>query len=56
MKQYLSIQSSVIMIVREDQEVGNAIAKMKPVMLEAPDSMFAKDVEQIAGKIIESNT
>jgi flagellar biosynthesis protein FlhG len=56
MKQYLSIESSVIMIVREDREVGNAIARMKPVMLEAPASMFSKDVEQIAIKIFESNT
>ncbi len=55
MKQYLSIQSSVIMIVREDQEVGNAIARMKPIMLEAPASTFSKDIEQIAKNIFESN-
>jgi flagellar biosynthesis protein FlhG len=48
MNQYLSIKSSIILTVREDAAVGTAVARLKPVLLEAPNSVFAKDIEMIA--------
>lgn len=48
MNQYLSIKSSIILTVREDAAVGTAVARLKPVLLEAPNSLFAKDIEMIA--------
>ena len=48
MNQYLCIESSVIMSIREDPAVGVSIARLRPVMLEAPNSRFAVDIEQIA--------
>jgi flagellar biosynthesis protein FlhG len=48
MNQYLSIKSSIILSVHEDPSVGIAVAKLKPVLLEAPRSLFAKDIEWIA--------
>ena len=48
MNQYLSIKSSIILTVREDAVVGTAVARLKPVLLEAPNSLFAKDIEMIA--------
>ena len=53
MKQYLSIESAVIMTIREDDAVGNAIARMKPIMVEAPDSPFCRDIEEIASRLCE---
>ena len=53
MKQYLSIESAVIMKIREDNAVGNAIARMKPIMTETPDSPFSRDVKEIALKLCE---
>jgi len=53
MKQYLSIESAVIMTIREDNAVGNAIARMKPIMVEAPDSPFCRDIEEIASRLCE---
>ena len=53
MKQYLSIESAVIMTIREDNAVGNAIARMKPIMVEAPDSPFCRDIGEIALKLCE---
>ncbi len=52
-KQYLTIDSAVIMTIREDDAVGNAIARMKPIMLEAPESPFSRDIEEIALKLCE---
>ncbi|GAG21575.1 unnamed protein product, partial [marine sediment metagenome] len=52
-KQYLSIESAVIMTIREDDAVGNAIARMKPIMLESPESPFSRDIEEIALKLCE---
>jgi MinD-like ATPase involved in chromosome partitioning or flagellar assembly len=52
-KQYLSIESAVIMTIREDNTVGNAIARMKPIMVEAPDSPFSRDIEEIAARLCE---
>jgi MinD-like ATPase involved in chromosome partitioning or flagellar assembly len=48
MNQYLSIKSSIILSVHEDTAVGIAVTKLKPVLLEAPRSWFAKDIEMIA--------
>jgi flagellar biosynthesis protein FlhG len=48
MNQYLSIKSSIILSVHEDPAVGIAVTKLKPVLLEAPRSWFAKDIEMIA--------
>ena len=53
MKQYLSIESAVIMTIREDNSVGNAIARMKPIMTETPDSPFSLDVKEIASRLCE---
>ena len=53
MRQYLSIYSGVIMTIREDNAVRNAIARMKPIMIDAPKSMFARDIEQIAATLCE---
>ncbi len=51
MKQYLSIDSAVIMTIREDSAVGNAIARMKPIMTETPDSPFSRDIKEIASRL-----
>jgi len=51
--QYLSMNSGVIMTIREDKAVKTAIAKMRPIMIDAPKSMFSRDIEQIAAKIFE---
>lgn len=48
LKEYLSIETAVIMTIRDDAAVGDAIAKLSPVMLEAPDSPFSEDIQKIA--------
>lgn len=48
MNQYLSIKSSIILPVHEDSAVGVAVARLKPVLIEAPGSLFAKDIGKIA--------
>ena len=48
MNQYLSIKSSMILTVREDASVGAAVASLKPVLLESPQSSFARDIGKIA--------
>ncbi|HIJ58042.1 MAG TPA: AAA family ATPase [Deltaproteobacteria bacterium] len=53
MRQYLSIDSGVIMTIREDKAVKNATARMKPIMIDAPKSMFSRDIEQIAATLCE---
>ena len=53
MQNYLGIKSSELMTIREDTAVEKAIAKMKPVMTEAPSSPFSRDIEQIARKLCE---
>ena len=53
MKQYLSIESALIMTIREDDAVGNAIARLKPVMMEAPDSPFSKDLKEVAARLCQ---
>ena len=51
MKQYLSIESALIMTIREDNAVGDAIARMKPIMTETPDSPFSRDIKEIAARL-----
>jgi flagellar biosynthesis protein FlhG len=53
MKQYLSIERAVIMTIREDSAVGDAIARMKPIMTETPDSPFSLDIKEIALRLCE---
>lgn len=53
MRQYLSIDSGAIMAIREDNAVKKAISKMKPIMTDAPKSMFSRDIEQIAATLCE---
>ncbi|NVL90180.1 MAG: AAA family ATPase [Desulfobacterales bacterium] len=53
MRQYLSIDSGVIMTIREDKAVKNAIARMKPIMIDAPRSMFSRDIKQIAATLFK---
>ncbi|MBF0203838.1 MAG: AAA family ATPase [Desulfamplus sp.] len=48
MQQYLGIECSRILRVHEDASVGYAIAKMTPVMIDNPSSVFAKDINDIA--------
>ncbi|MBF0232003.1 MAG: AAA family ATPase [Desulfamplus sp.] len=48
MRQYLGIECSKILHVHEDASVGHAIAKMKPVMINNPGSVFANDINEIA--------
>jgi flagellar biosynthesis protein FlhG len=51
MRQYLSIDSGAIMTIREDDTVKKAISRMKPIMTDAPNSMFCQDIEQIAAML-----
>ena len=55
MKQFLSIESALIMTIREDDAVGTAIAKLKPVMMEAPDSPFSKDLKAVAVRLCQQS-
>lgn len=51
MRQYLNIESSMIMTIREDSAVGSSIAKLKPIMLENPTSTFCLDIMEVARKL-----
>jgi flagellar biosynthesis protein FlhG len=51
LKEYLSIEAAVIMTIRDDDAVGEAIAKLSPVMLDAPDSPFSEDIQRIAASL-----
>lgn len=53
MQKYLSIESGRIMTIREDNAVKNAIARMRPLMIDAPKSMFCRDIKQIAARLCE---
>jgi len=54
MSQYLNIESSIIVTIREDQAVKNAIAKLTPVMIDPPrGSVFSQDINHIAGMLCE---
>lgn len=48
MREYLGIECSKIFHVHEDASVGYAIAKMKPVMIDNPHSIFASQINSIA--------
>jgi len=52
MRQYLSIHTSEVMTTREDKEVRNAIAKLKPVMIQNPACGFCSDIVHIAKKLL----
>lgn len=51
LREYLGIKSAVIMTIREDDAVGDAIAKMKPIINEAPNSLFSQDIKKIASRL-----
>lgn len=51
LKEYLSIETAVIMTIRDDDAVGDAIANLSPVMLDAPDSPFSEDIQKIASRL-----
>ncbi|GAH62498.1 unnamed protein product, partial [marine sediment metagenome] len=53
MQNYLGIKSSGLMTIREDIAVEKAIARMKPVMTEAPNSPFSRDIKEIASRLCE---
>lgn len=55
MRHYLSIHTSEIFTIREDSKVRNAIAKLKPVMIQDPACGFCTDIMQIAGKLVSVN-
>lgn len=48
LKEYLNIEAAVIMTIRDDDAVGDAIANLSPVMLDAPNSPFSEDIKKIA--------
>ena len=52
MKHYLNINSSEVMTLREDAGVGNAIARMKPVITETPNAPFCRDIQKIAVRLV----
>ncbi|SLM32786.1 putative ATP binding protein homolog to RS-1 DMR_40820 [Desulfamplus magnetovallimortis] len=51
MNTYLNINSSVLFSVHEDNRVGYSLTKSRPVMIEAPDSLFASDINSIAAML-----
>ena len=48
LREFLSIESTVIRTIREDSAVGDAIARMKPILIQTPDSLFSQDIKEIA--------
>jgi flagellar biosynthesis protein FlhG len=51
LREYLSIETPVIMTIRDDDAVRDAIATLSPIMLDAPDSPFSEDVRKIASNL-----
>ncbi len=51
LKEYLCIEGAVIMTIRDDDAVRKAIAKLSPVMIEAPNSPFSYDIKAIASQL-----
>ena len=51
LKEYLCIESAVIMTIRDDDAVRKAISKLSPIMIEAPNSFFANDIQKIASML-----
>ncbi|MBF0204836.1 MAG: hypothetical protein HQK67_11130, partial [Desulfamplus sp.] len=48
MREYLGIECRKILHVNEDRNVGNAIARMRPVIIDSPLSVFASQINGIA--------
>ncbi len=53
LREFLGIESAVIKTIREDSAVGAAIARMKPILIQAPDALFSQDIEEIALELRE---
>ncbi len=51
LKEYLSIESAMVMTIRDDDAVGYAIARLRPIMIEAPNSPFSQDIREIASRL-----
>ena len=51
LKEYLSIEVPLIMTIRDDHAVGDAIAKLTPLMVDAPHSPFSKDIQKMASRV-----
>ena len=51
LKEYLGIETVVTMTIRDDMAVGKAIAKLSPIMIDAPDSPFSVDLQEIAARL-----
>ena len=51
LKEYLSIESALIMTIRDDDSVRKAISKLSPIMIEAPNSPFSHDIQEIAARL-----
>ena len=51
LKEYLGIETVVTMTIRDDMAVGKAIAKLSPIMIDAPDSPFSVDLQAIAARL-----
>jgi len=51
LKEYLSIETAVIMTIRDDVAVGSAAATLNPIMLDAPESPFSLDIQEIAARL-----
>jgi len=48
LKEYLSIDTAVIMTIRDDDAVGKALARLRPIMIDSPDCPFCQDIRKIA--------
>ena len=51
MQQYLEVTGGIILTVGEDPAVQQAVARLKPVMVYAPQSGFAKDMQRVAVQV-----
>ena len=51
LREYLSIDTAVILTIREDEAVGRAMAKLSPIMIEAPDAPFSLDIQTVADRL-----
>ena len=51
LKEYLSIETPVIMTIRDDDAVGKAMAKLSPIMIDAPNSPFSIDIQKVAARL-----
>lgn len=47
MREYLSMEGGQIVSIREDPAVGKAAARLKPVLLDDPNSAFAADMGRV---------